>query len=73
MRLVAAMAATALLAACGGGGGGGRQPERTGGDACDAYAKSQLGDKTYQLDKAALAASMVPAADGVDAAARRRS
>ena len=61
MRLIAAMAATALLAACGGGGGGQAEAAAT---ACDAYAKSQLGDKTYQLDTAVLAKSMTPAADG---------
>ena len=63
MRLVAAMAATAMLAACGGGGGGGDQ-STAAVDACDAYAKSQLGEKIYQLDKAILAKSMTPAADG---------
>ena len=61
MKLLAAMAATALLAACAGGGGG---QAAAAADACDAYAKGQLGEKTYQLDKAALAKSMVPAADG---------
>jgi len=63
MRLLAAMAATTLLAACGGGGGGGGQAEAAA-NACDAYAKSQLGDKTYQLDKVVLAQSMAPAPDG---------
>ena len=62
MKLLAAMAATALLAACAGGGGGGQAAAAA--DACDAYAKGQLGEKTYQLDKAALAKSMVSAADG---------
>ena len=64
MRLAAAIAATALLAACGGGAGGGGGQAQLAADACDAYAKSQLGDKAYALDKAALAKSMVPAADG---------
>jgi hypothetical protein len=63
MRLVAAMAATALLVGCGGGGGGGSQGDLAAA-ACDAYAHTQLGDKTYQLDKAVLAKSMVAAADG---------
>ena len=62
MKLLAAMAATAFLAACAGGGGGGQAAAAA--DACDAYAKGQLGEKTYQLDKAALAKSMVSAADG---------
>jgi len=62
MKLVAAMAATALLvAACGGGGGG---KAGAAASACDAYAKSQLGDKTYTLDTAVLAKSMTPVADG---------
>jgi ABC-type glycerol-3-phosphate transport system substrate-binding protein len=61
MKLVAAMAVTALLAGCGGGGGG---QASAAADACEAYAKSQLGDKTYTLDKAALAKSMIAAADG---------
>jgi hypothetical protein len=62
MKLVAAMAATALLVGCGGGGAGGKADAAA--DACEAYAKSQLGDKTYSLDKATLAKSMVAAADG---------
>ena len=55
------MAATALLVGCGGGGGG--QAEAAA-SACDAYAKNQLADKTYQLDTAVLAKSMTHAADG---------
>ena len=62
MKLVAAMAATALLVGCGGGGEGGQAAAAA--DACDTYAKGQLGDKTYQLDKDALAKSMTTAADG---------
>jgi hypothetical protein len=61
MRLHAAMAATMLLVACGGGTG---SKADAAADACDAYAKSQLGNKTYTLDKAALAKSSVQAADG---------
>ena len=61
MKLVAAMAATVLLVACGDGGG---SQADAAANACDAYAKGQLGDKSYQLDKAALAKSMAPAADG---------
>jgi hypothetical protein len=56
--------ATAVLAGCGGSGGGGGSQADQAVAACDAYAKAQLGDKTYQLDKAALAASMKAAADG---------
>ena len=62
MKLVAAMAATALLVGCGGGGGGGQAAAAV--EACDAYAKSQLGDKAYQLDKDSLGKSMTAAADG---------
>ena len=62
MKLVAAMAATAMLVGCGGGGEGGQSAAAA--EACDAYAKSQLGDKTYTLDKDVLAKSMVHAADG---------
>jgi hypothetical protein len=61
MRVVAAMAATALLVGCGGGGGG---QAAAAASACEAYAKNQLGDKTYQLDTAALAKSMTSGADG---------
>lgn len=32
--------------------------------ACEAYAKGQLGDKTYQLDHAVLAKSLAPSGDG---------
>jgi hypothetical protein len=64
MRLLAAMATTMLLVACGGGGGGAGGQADAAATACDAYAKSQLGDKTYTLDKATLAKSMSTAADG---------
>ena len=66
MRLAACVVATAVLAGCGGSGGGGSQADLAA-NACDAYAKAQLADKTYTLDKAALAASMQPAADGTQA------
>ena len=61
MNLVAALAATALLAGCGGGGG---NQASAAADACDTYAKGQLADKTYSLDKDVLAKSMVAQADG---------
>lgn len=65
MKRVAAMAATAFLVACGGGGGGEASGQKElAANACDEYAKGQLGDKAYELDKAALAASMTPGADG---------
>ena len=61
MRLVATIAVVALLAGCGGGAGGRNELAVS---ACDAYAKVQLADKTYQLDHAALAASMKDLGDG---------
>ena len=63
MKLAAAMAATALLVGCGGGDDGGGQAAAAV-EACDAYAKNQLADKAYQLDKDALGKSMATAADG---------
>ncbi len=72
MRLLAAFASAALcgsiLAGCGGSGAGGAAAGTTRNDlaatACEVYAKGQLGDKTYKLDHAALAASMKDAGDG---------
>ena len=64
MKLAACVVATAVLAGCGGNGGGGGSQAELAANACDAYAKAQLAEKTYQLDKAALSASMQPAADG---------
>ena len=67
MRVIAMMAATSLLVTCGGSAGespGGGSQAELAASACDAFAKNQLGDKTYQLDTAALAKSMTPAADG---------
>ena len=49
------------MVGCGGKGGG---QAAAAAEACDAYAKGQLADKTYHLDKAELAKSMVVAADG---------
>lgn len=63
MKLVAVMAMVALLAGCGGGGAGGGKNELAA-NACDAYAKTQLADKTYQLDHAVLASSMADVGDG---------
>ena len=65
MRLAACLVATAVLAGCGGGGGGGGGSQaEVAATACDSYAKAQLAEKTYQLDKAALAASMNASPDG---------
>ena len=68
VRIALAAGVAALLAGCGGGGGSdasaGASKNELAASACDAYAKSQLADKTYQLDHAALAASMADAGDG---------
>jgi len=66
MRLVASMAILALMAGCGGGGGASSKNELAA-NVCEAYAKNQLADKTYELDKDALAASMTTEADGSNA------
>ena len=54
MKVVALIATGALLAGCGGGGSGGSKNELAA-NACDAFAKTKLEDKTYTLDHAALA------------------
>ena len=64
MKLLAAMTATTATMLLVGCGGGGSSQADAAANACDAYAKSQLGEKTYTLDKAALAKSIVAAADG---------
>jgi hypothetical protein len=61
MNRVATLLAAAVLVGC--GGSGGSQAERAA-SACDAYAKNQLADKTYQLDLATLAKSMTPTTEG---------
>ena len=62
MNLCAVVALTAILAGCGSGSSTSVAVSDSKNDvaarACDAYAKSQLPDKTYQLDLVALAASM---------------
>ncbi|OGT60736.1 MAG: hypothetical protein A3E01_07465 [Gammaproteobacteria bacterium RIFCSPHIGHO2_12_FULL_63_22] len=52
------------LAACSNKAGGGGSKNELAATACDAYAKGQLEDKTYQLDHAELAKSMADAGDG---------
>jgi hypothetical protein len=65
MKVFAVCAMALLLAACGGSGGdAGAGKAEQAANACDAYAKSQLPDKTYKLDHAALAATMADAGDG---------
>ena len=61
MKLVAVVATLALLAGCGGAGG---SKNELAASACEAYAKGQLTEKTYQLDHALLAASMAEVGDG---------
>lgn len=63
MKVVAMIAMGVLLTGCGGGTGDGNKNELAA-NACDAFAKIQLEDKTYTLDKVALAASMADAGDG---------
>ena len=77
MKLLAAVGSIsvlgALLVACGGSGAGSDSPAAGGSrnelaaSACEAYAKGQLGDKTYKLDQSVLAASMKDAGDGASA------
>ncbi len=46
------------------GQGGSGSKNEFAANACDAFAKAQLEDKTYTLDHVALAASMADAGDG---------
>jgi hypothetical protein len=65
MNKLVSIAVLALLTGCGGGGGGSAGSKNDlAAQACDTYAKSQLGDKTYSLDKKVLGASLVPESDG---------
>jgi outer membrane murein-binding lipoprotein Lpp len=50
--------AVLLLAGCAGGTGGSNSKNDIAASACETYAKTQLGDKTYKLDLKALAGSM---------------
>lgn len=63
MKLVLAITVSTLLAGCGGGDSASSKNELAA-NACDVYAKGQLGDKTYKLDHAALASSLADAGDG---------
>jgi hypothetical protein len=66
MRIGTTCAIAMLLAGCSGAGGGSAAATQNelAASACEAYAKDQLPDKTYQLDHATLAASMKDAGDG---------
>jgi hypothetical protein len=63
MKVIAMIAVLVLLVACGGTGGAAGKNE-SAADACEAYAKGQIGDKPYALDRPALVASMKDAGDG---------
>jgi len=57
-----------MLAACSGGGAGGGNdtPQQRAVAACEAEAKTRLGEKTYQIDSAALTQSAKRADDQWD-------
>lgn len=62
MRSLMTLLICTLLAACGGEGGGDRNA--LAATACENAAKERLAGKAYQVDSAALAASMKPGGDG---------
>lgn len=65
MRNWLVMTTSLALAACGGaGGGGGGSPNDLAAEACKAAAESRLEGKLYEMDLAALAASMKDAPNG---------
>lgn len=57
MKVIAMIASLALLTACEGTGSAAGKNE-SAANACEAYARGQIGDKPYALDRAALVASM---------------
>lgn len=64
MRRSIIIATCLVLAACGGGGGAAPAgPNGVAASACDAFAKTRMENKAYELDLAALAGSMKPEAD----------
>ena len=65
MKKLVSIAVLAMLTGCGGAGGGSAgNKNELAAQACDTYAKSQLGDKTYTLDKKLLGTSLVAESDG---------
>ena len=64
MRTGLMVLATLALAGCGGDGGGPATPADLAAQACEVAAKSRLDNKLYELDMAALAASMTDAPNG---------
>ena len=65
-KTLAVLPLAALLAACGGadGGSAGGSPNELAAQACKAAAESRLAGKLYEMDLAALAASMKDAPGG---------
>lgn len=57
MRFPIVVMAAICLGACSGGGGASNSPKERAAAACEAEAKVRIGEKTYQLDTAALAQS----------------
>ncbi len=65
MRSWLVVTTSLALAACGGGGGGGNDsPNDLAAEACKAAAEARLEGKLYEMDLAALAASMKDAPNG---------
>jgi hypothetical protein len=64
MRSWLVVAMTVALTACGGGSGGGGSPGDLAAEACRVAAESRLEGKLYELDLAALSASMKDAPNG---------
>lgn len=63
MKAIVIIVLLALLTACGAGDKA-TDKNTLAAKACEAYAKDQIGDKPYVLDRAVLAASMKDAGDG---------
>ncbi len=64
MKTIALTMALLAMTGCGGTGSGSTGKGAQAANACAAYAKNQLGDKTYTLDLAVLAASMKDEGNG---------
>lgn len=64
MKLIALTLLLLVLVACAQKNAAGSSQNELAATACEAYAKGQLPDKTYQLDHAELARSMTGGSDG---------